>query len=192
MVYFAPEPQRSTPPRPGGTEGYFASRSARSCGLCELVIATFYNFNPSWSDGPSPAWSLAHRGDPGSRCEGDRALRSMLGSDVESAEIVEHQVSPDAAEAAAQRPRGDPSSPPMRPALADRRAPVLWHAQSLLREYRAMGTSRPRRSPAGPVEALLLHAASGTLRAHPPGDPGWGTARGPRALHAPRAACSAR
>jgi len=171
MVYFAPEPAEEYAGLGlAGTEGYFASRSAPlGAASAELVIATFYNFNPELVRRAIPrAWSLASPEEIlAARLRGvDRALRTMLGSDVESAEIVEASgIARDAAEAAAQRPEGRPlfAAHAALPWPTDAHL-VLWHAQSLLREYRGDGhIAALVVHQLGPVEALLLHAASGDV-----------------------------
>ena len=93
------------------------------------------------------------------------ALARMLGEAVGSADM----------ERAARRPAGPPSGPPTA-AKAGRCSPpmpgwpgptppsVLWHAQTLLREFRGDGhITALVGSDLDPVEALVMHLASGEV-----------------------------
>jgi hypothetical protein len=171
MIYFAPESGQSYA-RLGleGTAGYFASRSAAMGAVgAETVIATFYNFNPdlvraaipsAWA-ASSPAAILSARLEAA-----DAALRRMLGDAVTSEEMGRAAgLARRAAERAGDRYEGRPLFAahaglpwPEQPHL------VLWHAQTLLREFRGDGHITVLvRSDLDPVEALVLHLASGEL-----------------------------
>ena len=172
MVYFAPEAQDAYA-RIGLTHhrtGYFASRSAAMGAVrAEVVIATFFNFYPPlvdramdgvW-DTVSPARVLD------ARYEGaDAALRRAFGEAIGSAELVELAgLARGAALAACDELAGRPlfaghaALPwPDEPHL------VLWHAQTLLREYRGDGhVALLRADGLSGVEALVTHAATGDL-----------------------------
>jgi hypothetical protein len=171
MIYFAPESGQSYA-RLGleGTAGYFASRSAAMGAVgAETVIATFYNFNPDLVRAAIPsAWAAS---SPAAILEArleaaDAALRRMLGDAVTSEEMSRAAgLARRAAERAAERYEGRPLFAahaglpwPEQPHL------VLWHAQTLLREFRGDGhITVLLQSDLDPVEALVLHLASGEL-----------------------------
>jgi hypothetical protein len=171
MIYFAPEAGQSYT-RLGlrAEAGYFASRSAAMGAVgAETVIATFFNFYPglvrdvipeAWAIA-SPAAVLAARLDAA-----DAALRRMLGAAVDSPEMVRVAgLARRAAERAARRYEGRPLFAahaglpwPDPPHLE------LWHAQTLLREYRGDGhIAALVLHDLDPVEALALHLAMGDL-----------------------------
>src|SRR3954468_21382648 len=147
LIYFAPEAASAyeaigLPPALGG---YFASRAAAMGPVpAEVVIATFFNFFPDFVRQTIPwAWTVA---TPAQILEARyaaarQALRSRLGDAADGAEVEEASVlARRAAEAACERPEGRPlfaahaSLPgPAEPLL------VLWHAQTLLREFRGDG-----------------------------------------------------
>ncbi len=181
MIYFAPESGQSYA-RLGleGTSGYFASRSAAMGAVgAETVIATFYNFNPDLVRAAIPsAWAVS---SPAAILEArleaaDAALRRMLGDAITSEEMGRAAgLARRAAERAAERYEGRPLFAahaglpwPEQPHL------VLWHAQTLLREFRGDGhITVLLRSDLDPVEALVLHLASGrAARELPAGIPG--------------------
>ena len=173
-VYFAQE-QEEAYGRLGlvGREGYFASRAAAMGPVGpEVVIATFFNFNPELVRAAIPAaWQKA---SPARVLEArlevaDRMLRRMLGDDVVASPELEEAagLARSAAEAAAEHPEGRalfaahaalpwPDEPHLR----------LWHAQTLLREFRgdahvALLTSEG----VDGCEALVVHAATGEVPA---------------------------
>jgi hypothetical protein len=175
MIYFVPEARDAfaalgLKARP---MGYFASRAA-AMGPVPLgvVVATFYNFNPALVATAIPeAWSLA---SPEAILDArltavDRALRRGLGEDaVASHEVAEAAVlARAAAEAAVPLRHGRPLFAahaglpwPDEPHL------VLWHAQTLLREFRGDGhLAALLLADLDPVEALVSHAASGDVSA---------------------------
>jgi hypothetical protein len=171
MIYFVPEgPEEYTAIGiEPGPMGYFASRSAAMGGVpAEVVIATFYNFNPSLVQGVIPrAWTLASPGDIGRarRRAVDRSLQRMLGTDVaRRPEVVEALAL--AREAAKACTIGG------RPLYAghasldwpDEPHVALWHAISLLREFRGDGhVAALVAQGIGPLTALVLHAGSGEV-----------------------------
>lgn len=150
--------------------GYFASRSAPMGPVpAEVVIATFFNFDPDlvrrcidgvW-DRVSPGEMLA------ARLRGaDRMLRHHARDFVDASETAEAaELARTAALAASERPEGRPlfaghaSLPwPDEPHL------VLWHAQSLLREYRGDGhIAALTVEGLDGCEALVTHAAAGDV-----------------------------
>lgn len=169
MIYFAPEAtERYTALGLKDRSGYFASRSAPMGRVtAEVVVATFYNFHPGlvrrsmsgvW-DVTSPEAVLAAR-----LGAADAALRRVLGDALGSDDVARAaRLARTAAEAAGQRPEG-------RPLFAGHAGLpwpeedhlVLWHAQSLLREFRGDGHIAALCC-AGltGAEALVVHAATG-------------------------------
>jgi hypothetical protein len=175
MIYFVPESEEAFAAvgLKGRRMGYFASRSAAMGPVAaEVVIATFFNFNPALVTRAIPdAWARARpsvilraRLDAA-----DRALRRVLPADVLSSDELSEaaQLARAAAQAGAERPHGRPlfaghaSLPwPDEPHL------VLWHAQTLLREYRGDGhVASLLIAGLDPIEALVTHAASGEVPA---------------------------
>ncbi|HWE55090.1 MAG TPA: hypothetical protein VG435_06230 [Acidimicrobiales bacterium] len=152
MIYFAPEADDSYAAIgiKGNRTGYFASRSAAfGAAPAEVVISTFYNFHPGLVRRCIPsAWEQATPADVlGARLEVvDRALERLLGADaLASPEMAEAAgLARTAAEAATDDVAGRPlfaahaSLPWPQPAHL-----VLWHAQTLLREYRGDGATSP-------------------------------------------------
>jgi hypothetical protein len=173
MVYFAPE-AASAYEALGlqGAAGYFVSRSAPMGRVgAEVVIATFFNFCPRLVRGATAgAWDIV---TPEAVLEArlaaaGAALERMLGEAVHSPEMGQAAtIVRQGAQAACERPEG-------RPLFAGHAALdwpeadhlVLWHAQSLLREYRGDGHIVALVGAGlGPVEALVMHAASGEVPA---------------------------
>ena len=151
---------------------YFASRAAAMGAVpAETVIATFFNFNPelvrraipaAWQI-TTPAHVLAARLDAV-----DRSLRQAWGEDVGGPAVREAaDLARRAAEEATKRPEGRPlfashaALPwPEHPHL------VLWHAQTLLREYRGDGhIALLLTEGLDGIGALITHAATGTIAA---------------------------
>ena len=151
---------------------YFASRAAPMGPVsAEVVIATFFNFEPSLVRRSIPAaWE---RAEPSAISTArlaavDAALRRMLGNAVGSDEMREaSELARTAALAATTRPEGRPlfaghaALPwPDEPHL------VLWHAQTLLREFRGDGhVGALLLEGFSGVEALVVHAATGEVPA---------------------------
>ena len=169
LIYFAPEATAAYEALGvTGRDGYFASRAAAMGAVpAEVVIATFFNFNPelvrraipaAWATAP-PHVLVAARFDAA-----DAALRRSLGDGVDSAEVAR------AAELA--RVAADACSPGGRPLYAGQSslpwptAPhvALWHAISLLREHRGDGhIAALVDARLGGLDALIFHAASGDV-----------------------------
>ncbi|MBV8690661.1 MAG: hypothetical protein JOZ37_04415 [Actinobacteria bacterium] len=151
-----------------GRMGYFASRSAPMGPVpAEVVIATFFNFSPSLVRGCIPeAWRLS---SPARVLEArlaavDGALRRILGDDIDGPEVQEAAgIARAAAEACQAQGRplfaGHASLPwPEDAHLA------LWHAVTLLREYRGDGhiAAMVEEDVRG-CQALVIHAGTGDI-----------------------------
>jgi hypothetical protein len=172
IIYFAPEAGAAYAALGSQDHltGYFASRAAALGPVpAEVVIATFFNFNPdlvrraipaAWSVAAPAQWSQARLR------AADEALRRLLPDAVGSAEVEEAAMLAREATTACE-PAGRPlfaahaSLPwPEQPHL------VLWHALTLLREHRGDGhVACLVREGIRPCEALVLHEASGTVPA---------------------------
>lgn len=174
MIYFTPEGLREYERigLRGARMGYFASRAAAFGPVgAEVVIGTFYNFNPELVTATIPAaWELA---DPATVLTAryaavDAALRDMLGPAIDSEEMVE------AAELAGRAARAATDHVEGRPLFAahttldwpDAPHLALWHAQTLLREFRGDGhiAALTVEGFSG-IEALIGHAAMGDIPA---------------------------
>ncbi len=171
FIYFTPEAPAAYD-RFGieGQGGYFASRAAPMGAVpAEVVVATFFNFDPrlvheaiplAWERGAPAEWVAA-------RLEAiDRALRGVLADVVDSPEMVE------AAELA--RTAAEACIAPGRPlygghAALDWPEPphlVLWHAITLLREFRGDGhVACLCAEGLDGCQALVVHAATGDVPA---------------------------
>jgi hypothetical protein len=153
-------------------QGYFTSRAAPMGAVsASVVIATFYNFDPDLvrrsMDG---VWELvtAEQILDARLRAADRMIRHFAPDAVDSGDIVEAaDLARRAALAACERPEGRPLFAghvslawPHEPHL------VLWHAQSLLREYRGDGhiAALAVEGLSG-CEALVTHAAAGDVSA---------------------------
>ena len=171
MIYFVEEAAREYESLGlRGRSGYFASRSAAMGAVgAETVIATFFNFFPAlvrhamegvWTTTTPPAVLEA-------RMRGaDAALRRLGGELISSPEIAEAS---ELARAAAMEATRWPEGRPLFAAHAALPWPaeahlVLWHAQTLLREFRgdAHVAALVTAGVTG-VEALVLHGASGEV-----------------------------
>ena len=153
--------------------GYFASRSAPMGAVsAEVVTATFFNFYPAVVQAGIPAaWSIA---SPAAILEArfsaaDTALRELLGDEVVGSSELEWA-------AATARRATEACDVAGRPLFAghagldwpDEPLVVLWHALSLLREFRGDGhIAALVLAGVGPCEALHTHiaAADGLLPA---------------------------
>ena len=171
MIYFAPEASASYA-RLGIQDraGYFASRSAAMGAVgADTVIATFFNFDPELVRSAIPgAWEAA---SPAQVLEArvgaaDAALRRMLGDAVGTEPMARAaELARRAAERAALAYEGRPLFA-AHAALPWPEPPhlVLWHAQTLLREFRGDGhVALLVAAELDPVEALALHLATGEL-----------------------------
>jgi helix-turn-helix protein len=153
--------------------GYFPSRSAAmGTASAEIVIATFYNFNPALIRTVLPgAWEVTTP---------SAVLQARLGgADATLREILGQAVldSPDLARAAALARRAaesvadDLTGRPLYAAHTTLPWPeqphlVLWHAQTLLREYRGDGhVAALLTAGLSGVEALITHSATGAISA---------------------------
>lgn len=168
LIYFVPEAEErytAAGLRPGRM-GYFASRSAAMGAVSAgTVTATFYNFSPQLVARHIPdAWTLASPAQVlAARKEAaDAALRRLLGEAVDSPELAEAAVL--AREAAdACTPEGRPLYAahaeldwPSEPHLA------LWHACTLLREFRGDGhLAALSINGVNGLKALITHTATG-------------------------------
>ncbi|WP_327087174.1 hypothetical protein OIE66_33315 [Nonomuraea sp. NBC_01738] len=169
MIYFVPEGRdRFGALGLRGMQGYFASRGAAfGRASAEVVIATFYNFNPdlvrralpsAW-DHTTPEQVLAARTEAAGAALTRAGVHELAGLDETLALATR------AAEAACQAPQG-------RPLFAahatldwpDEPITRLWHAQTLLREFRGDGhVSCLLTEGLDGLEALVVHAASGEV-----------------------------
>jgi hypothetical protein len=175
MIYFIPEAADAYE-RLGitGRTGYFASRSAPMGAVsADVVVATFFNFNPELVHSAIPdAWRHARpEALLSARLEAvDGGMRRLLGDDVViSSEMVRAaELARVAAEEAGTHMEGRPLAAghanldwPEEPHLA------LWHAQSILREYRGDGhVALLVTHGLSGIEALLTHAAAGDVPPH--------------------------
>ena len=176
MVYFVPEAAEAYG-RLGitGRAGYFASRAAPMGAVtADVVVSTFFNFNPELVHAAIPAaWEVA---TPvalvAARFDAvDAAFRRLLGE--RSWRRTRCDVRPSwrglAAEEAGRRVEGRPLAAAHCRCAPGPAAPhlVLWHAQSILREYRGDGhiAQLVVRGLSG-LEALVTHAAAGEVPAH--------------------------
>ena len=174
MIYFTPDAVEQyahlgvTNPR----MGYFASRvAAIGEASADVTISTFYNFNPALVRSVVPSvWSITSAAKMlAARYRAvDSSLRRAFGDLVNSAPLLEAaELAKQAAMVAIEHPQGRdlfaahaalewPTEPHM----------VLWHAQSLLREFRGDGhiAALLVENLSG-IEALVSHAASGDVPA---------------------------
>ncbi len=169
MIYFVPEAAEEYG-RLGihGRHGYFASRAAPMGAVsADVVVATFFNFNPAivhaaipaaW-DAAEPAAIVAARFQAA-----DRALRRVLGDAVESDELAEAAALVGVAASAVScggRPLAAAHAAlpwPDEPHIA------LWHGVSVLREHRGDGhIAALTLAGVSGIEALVMHAASGEV-----------------------------
>lgn len=171
-VYFAPEPaERYEELGLEGQAGYFASRASPMGAVpAEVVIATFYNFHPDLVRSFIPAaWEVTTpEALLEARLDGaDAMLRRVLGDEtVGSPEMKE---AADLARIAAEVATADVVGRPLLAGHASLDWPDqphldLWHALTLLREHRGDGHVAALVSHGvGPVEALILHEATGEV-----------------------------
>lgn len=168
LVYFCPEAQEqytSIGLRPGSMP-YFASRSAPMGAVSAgVTTATFYNFNPAMVARHIPrAWTLARPADVlAARVRvADAALRRLLGDALGSPQVAEL--------AALTREATSALTPEGRTLYAahatldwpDEPHLVLWHAATLLREYRGDGhLAALLAAGLSGIEAIVTHVATG-------------------------------
>ena len=169
MIYFAPEAMEAYAELGlSAPQGYFASRSAALGDVApEVVIATFYNFNPRyvresitgvWTKTTPEAVLAARHG------AASKTLSRVFG-DTDVTRVAE--LLREAATAVADDFVGRPlyaahaALPwPTEPHL------VLWHAQTLLREYRGDAhVAALLTAGLSGIDALVTHAAAGGVAA---------------------------
>jgi hypothetical protein len=174
MIYFAPEGPEEyaaigiTNPR----AGYFASRSAAMGAVsAETVIATFFNFNPELVRKSIPScWTTAepHVVLDARLRAADRALQRVLGDAVSNEDVRE---AAELARVAASAPGMSMSGRPLYAAHSVLPWPgephvVLWHAITVLREFRGDGhVAALVDDGVSGIQALVMHAASGDVPA---------------------------
>ena len=174
MVYFSPHGQAAYAAI-GITRrrmGYFASRAAAMGAVpAEVVVATFFNFNPAIVHMALPAaWEIASPAEvlAARRRAVDVSLRKAWGDGINGADLREAAgLARRAAERACERPQGRPLFAahaalewPQEPHL------VLWHAQTLLREYRGDGhVALLLTEGLDGLGALITHSATGIIPA---------------------------
>jgi len=176
MIYFVPEAAEAYA-RLGiaGRAGYFASRAAPMGAVtADVVVSTFFNFNPALVHEAIPSsWDVAAPADVvGARFVAvDAAFRRLLGDAVVASEEMRRAagLARTAAEAASA---SGLEGRPLAAAHADVDWPAephlqLWHAQSILREYRGDGhVALLVVHGLSGAEALVTHAAAGDVPAH--------------------------
>ena len=171
MIYFSPEAAAAYESLGlTGRMGYFASRAAPMGAVpAEVVIATFYNFRPQLvRDAIPEAWT---RSTPTAILEArvdsaDHALRRSVPDAIGSADLSEAAtLARRAAEVACDHLDGRPlfaghASLPW----PDESHLVLWHAQSLLREFRGDGhIAALLAAGLSGLEAAITHVATGEV-----------------------------
>jgi hypothetical protein len=172
MIYFVPEAAEAYADIGiTGRSGYFASRAAPMGAVgAEVVIATFFNFNPelvrhaipaAW-DVASPAQLVAAR-----FAAVDAAFRRILGDEVVGSADMARAA--ELARIAAARASEHTEGRPLAAAHAELAWPrephlVLWHAQSILREFRGDGhIAQLVVHGLSGLESLVTHAAAGDV-----------------------------
>lgn len=174
MIYFSPE-RIDAYGRIGITHNrmaYFASRAAAMGPVpAETVIATFFNFSPALVRSAIPAaWELAAPEQVlAARLDAaDKSLRQAFGEQAAGADLREAaDLARRAAERACERLEGRPLfAAHARLPWPDAPHLVLWHAQTLLREYRGDGhVALLLAGGLDGVGALITHAAAGGMAA---------------------------
>ncbi|WP_045743947.1 SCO6745 family protein [Actinoplanes rectilineatus] len=173
MIYFVPEAhERYAALGIDPAAGYFASRSAPMGPVgAGAVAGAFFNFNPALVARALPAvWeTTTPQAVLAARREGAvAALTRALGDRVDSAEMRE---AADLARRAAESATAYPEGRVLFAAHAtltwpDEPLPVLWHAQTLLREFRGDGhLAALLMAGLTGLEALILHTATGEVPA---------------------------
>lgn len=169
LIYFAPEATAAYEALGVmGFNGYFASRAAPMGAVpAEVVIATFFNFNPAIVHEAIPsAWRAT---TPDHLLEArldavDASLRRAVGGPLDDPSVARAaELARTAADGctAAGRPlyAGHASLPWPEPHHL-----ALWHAISLLREFRGDGhIACLVESGLSGIDALVFHAASGDV-----------------------------
>ena len=165
VVYFTPEAKSAYKAigLRGYWSGYFASRSAPlGTPGPDVVTSTFFGFAPDMVAKAIPdAWDRANRDEilATRRILANRALQSTIGSEDGVAEVADALL--DAADRVSYAGR------PLAAAHHALRAPEspfdrLWHATSVLREFRGDGHNAVLTAAnVGPVDANLMQVAIG-------------------------------
>jgi hypothetical protein len=151
--------------------GYFVTRSAAMGAVpADVVIATFFNFHPAFVRASmEKVWEQTTAGDAVRErfVVADEMLRRLIPADAWPAVEAAAELARRAAERACERPEG-------RPLFAGHASIawpsdgephlVLWHAQTLLREFRgdAHIAAMTAEGVSGP-EALVIHAGTGDI-----------------------------
>ncbi|NUW32391.1 hypothetical protein HTZ77_13260 [Nonomuraea sp. SMC257] len=169
MIYFVPEATRRYAELGlKSRAGYFASRSAAMGRTsAEQVIATFYNFCPDLVRRALPAaWDVVTPEDM-LTARSDAAAEALRRAGVHELPHLDETVglARRAALAACEHLEGRPLFA-AHAALPWPEEPVrqLWHAQTLLREFRGDGhIAALLTEGVGGLEALVLHGASGEV-----------------------------
>ncbi len=171
MIYFSPEAAAAYESLGlSGRMGYFASRAAPMGAVpAEVVIATFFNFRPQLvRDAIPAAWNIAspERIVAARVHAADAALRRSLPDAMGSPDLAEAAaLARRAAETACERLDGRPlfAGHASLPWPEDDHL-VLWHAQSLLREYRGDGhIAALVAAGLSGLEAAITHVATGDV-----------------------------
>lgn len=174
LIYFVPDAGEAYAALglPPGQGGYFASRAAAMGRVrAEVVIAAFFNFFPPFVRETIPdAWSIAAPAQilEARLAAADQALRRLLGHAAIGPEVAEAAV---LARRAAERSTQFLAGRPLFAAHAALDWPddpllVLFHAQTLLREFRGDGhiAALTTEGVSG-VESLIIHGATGEVPA---------------------------
>ncbi|RDI21164.1 hypothetical protein DEU38_115106 [Rhodococcus sp. AG1013] len=170
LAYFAPEVEQELVGvgLESGRMTYFAGRAAPMGAVgAGVVAATFYNFNPELiGDAVPRAWTLAAPEEiTDARYRGvDAAYRRIFGEAVTASPEMS-----EAAQLAAIAAQGIPGvdGRPLYAGYAALEWPdtphlVLWHALTLLREYRGDGhVAALQTAGLGGLDALITHTAAG-------------------------------
>ncbi len=175
MIYFVPEAAEAYE-RLGitGRAGYFASRAAPMGAVpADVVISTFYNFNPDLVRSAIPeSWEKASPADlvTARFAAVDAACRRLLGDDVLRSEEMRRAA--ELARLAAEEASRHTEGRPLAAGHCDVAWPgeahlVLWHAESILREFRGDGhVALLVVHGLSGLEALVSHAAAGDVPPH--------------------------
>lgn len=174
MIYFVPEAVEAYA-RLGitGRAGYFASRAAPMGAVsADVVVSTFFNFNQELVHAAIPhAWEVTTpEALVAARFEAvDAAFRRVLGNAVVGSEEMHRAatLARVAAEEAARHVEGRPlAAGHAEVAWPDAPHLALWHAQSVLREYRGDGhIAQLVTHGLSGLEALVTHSAAGDVPA---------------------------
>jgi hypothetical protein len=172
MIYFVPEAAEAYAAIGiTGRSGYFASRAAPMGAVgAEVVIATFFNFNPELVRHAIPAaWDVATPEQlvAARFAAVDAAFRRILGDEVVASSDMARAA--ELARTAADHASAHTEGRPLAAAHADLAWPneqhlVLWHAQSILREFRGDGhIAQLVVHGLSGLESLVTHAAAGDV-----------------------------